>query len=107
MSKAWDLAVQGMEAAADHAERETEGWNTMAFEAFVRYVAAIKEPFMTEDVRNYAEALGMPEPPDKRAWGSVAMRAKKAGLIVSMGYAPQQSLNSHKAPKTLWKSVLQ
>jgi hypothetical protein len=106
MSKAWDLAVQGMEAAAAHAERDTEGWNKMAYEAFVRYVTTIKHPFMTEDVRCYAEALGMPEPPDKRAWGSVAMRAKRAGLVVSLGYAPQQSANAHKAPKTLWKSAL-
>lgn len=107
MSTAWDLAVQGMNAAADHAERENEGWNRMAYEAFVRYVAAVKEPFMTEDVRSYAEALGVPEPPDKRAWGAVTTRAKRAGLIVSLGYAPQQSVNAHKAPKTLWKSALQ
>ena len=107
MSLAWDLAVEGMNNAAAHAERETEGWNRMAFEAFVRYVNAVSEPFMTEDVRNYAEALGMPEPPDKRAWGAIAMKAKRAGLIVSLGYAPQQSVNAHKAPKTLWKSVLQ
>lgn len=104
MSEAWNLALEGMENAAAHAERESEGWNRMAFEAFVRYVTAVKHPFMTEDVRCYAEALGMPEPPDKRAWGSVAMRAKKAGLIVSLGYAPQQSVNAHKAPKTLWKA---
>ena len=107
MNTAWDLAVQGMEAAADHAERENEGWNQMAFEAFVRYVAAVKEPFMTEEVRWYAEALGVPEPPDNRAWGAVAMRAKRAGLIVSTGYAPQKSVNTHRSPKTLWKSVLQ
>ncbi len=105
MSLAWDLAVDGMNNAAAHAERETEGWNRMTYEAFVRYVMEIKHPFMTEDVRCYAEALGMPKPPDKRAWGSVAMKAKRAGLIVSMGYAPQQSVNAHKAPKTLWKAV--
>lgn len=106
MSLAWDLAVEGMNAAAANAERDTEGWNKMAFEAFVRYVMDVKHPFMTEDVRCFAEAMGMPEPPDKRAWGSVAMRAKKAGLIVSLGYAPQQSVNAHKAPKTLWKAVI-
>ena len=107
MSTAWDLAVEGMEAAAAHAERDTEGWNRMAYEAFVRYAHASKEPFMTEEVRWYAEALGVPEPPDNRAWGAVAMKARRAGLIVSLGYAPQQSVNAHKAPKTLWKSVLQ
>lgn len=107
MSLAWDLAVEGMNNAADHAERETEGWKAMAFGSFVRYAAATKEPFMTEDVRWYAEALGVPEPPDNRAWGAVAMRVKKAGLIVSMGYAPQKAVNAHKAPKTVWKSVMQ
>ena len=106
MSLAWDLAVESMNAAAANAERDTEGWNKMAFEAFARYVMDVKHPFMTEDVRCYAEALGMPEPPDKRAWGSVAMKAKRSGLVVSMGYAPQQSVNAHKAPKTLWKAVV-
>ena len=106
MSLAWDLAVEGMTAAAANAERDTEGWNQMAVESFVRYVMDVKHPFMTEDVRCFAEALGMPEPPDKRAWGAIAMKAKRAGLIVSLGYAPQQSVNAHKAPKTLWKAVI-
>ena len=105
MSKGWDLAVEGMNNAAAHAERDNEGWNRMAFEAFVKYASATAEPFMTEEVRWYAEALGIPEPPDNRAWGSVAMRAKHAGLVYSVGYAPQKSVNTHRSPKTLWKSV--
>jgi len=104
MSKAWDLAVAGMEAAARHADSEHEGWQRMAYEAFVRYAVSTSEPFMTEEVRWYAEALGVPAPPDNRAWGAVAMRAKRAGVIHSIGYAPQKATNAHKAPKTLWKS---
>lgn len=107
MSKAWDLAVQGMEAAAAHAEREHEDWNRMAYAAFVRYALTQKDTFMTEEARWYAEACGVPEPPDNRAWGAVTMRAKRAGLIVSAGYAPQKDVSAHKAPKTMWRTITQ
>ena len=105
MMKGWELAKEGMEAAADHAEREHEGWKMMAYALFLRYAAATREPFMTEQVRWYAEGLGLEPPPDKRAWGAIAVKAKKAGYVRSIGYAPQKADNAHGAPKTLWKSL--
>lgn len=99
----WDLAERGMMAAVEHANRETENWSTRASVMFATYVSLHPgETFMTEDVRDWAEAVGMPTPPDRRAWGAVAMAARRAGLIKSLGYAPQKSANAHRAPKTLW-----
>lgn len=102
----WDLAEMGMAAAVAHANRETEDWSTRAASLFTEYVALHPgETFMTEDVRQWAEAIGLPPPPDRRAWGAVAVAAKRNGLVRSLGYAPQKSANAHRAPKTLWVSA--
>lgn len=103
MELAWQGAQAGMMAALDHANRESVDWGTSATQFFTNYTMQFGEtPFMTEDVRDWAEENGLPPPPDRRAWGAIAIAAKRAGLVKSMGYAPQKSANSHGAPKTLW-----
>lgn len=61
--------------AADHAGAD---WIDRAYAAFVAY-AKRGQPFTTEDVRNANPDL--PAPPDPRAWGQVALRAKKRKLV--------------------------
>lgn len=101
--KARDIGIQ---RAVDHANKETPSWSDRAVELFLAYCQENKGAnFMTEDVRWYAEALGLPEPPDKRAWGAIAVMAKRRGLIRSNGYAPQKAVNAHCAPKTVWVAL--
>lgn len=103
----WDLAVDGMNTAAAHADRVSPNWSNEALTHFKMFMLNHGDkPFMTEDVRTYAENLGMEPPPDRRAWGAVAIHAKKLGWVRSLGYAPQKSVNAHKAPKTLWERVV-
>lgn len=100
---AWDLAQQGMSAALANANKNVSDWGERAANLFGCYVELHGDkPFMTEDVRDWSEKQGLPPPPDRRAWGAIAVAAKKAGRIRSLGYAPQKSLNAHRAPKTLW-----
>ncbi|CAB4195521.1 hypothetical protein UFOVP1298_24 [uncultured Caudovirales phage] len=102
----WDGARQGMVTALDHANATSLDWGVRAIGMFEEYCRLFgSEPFMTEDVRDWSEGLGLASPPDKRAWGAVAMAARKAGLVRSMGYAPQKSVNAHRAPKTVWSRV--
>lgn len=99
----WSLAERGMQAAVENANRSSRDWSLRAaalFTIFVKKQGA--EPFMTEDVRDWAESVGLPSPPDRRAWGAVATAARREGLVRSLGYAPQKSRNAHRAPKTLW-----
>ena len=97
---------RGMKRAADHADRVHPKWQTDALTLFFRYCLEHKQTsFMTEDVRWWAEAQGLPEPPDKRAWGAVTMVAKRRGLIRSIGFAPQKASNAHCAPKTVWVAL--
>lgn len=102
-----ELARQGAETgmllAAAHAERVREGWNEEALSFFRLYASSHqREPFLTEDVRAWAEKMGFESPPDNRAWGAVARRAALQGLIRKMGYAAQKSATCHNSPKTLW-----
>ena len=99
----WRGAQNGMVAALANADREFADWGTLAIQCFTSYTEQFGDmPFMTEDVRDWAEQGGLPPPPDRRAWGAVAAAARRAGLVRSLGYAPQKSANAHRAPKTLW-----
>ena len=101
--KARDIGIQ---RAVDHADKVTPSWSDRAVELFLAYCQENKgKTFMTEDVRWYAEALGLPEPPDKRAWGAIAVIAKRRGVIRGNGYAPQKAVNAHCAPKTVWVAL--
>lgn len=83
----------GMTRASDHAERETPGWAEDALAAVRRGVASISGEFTFERLRLLVQSE-VDDPPDLRAWGSVARRAAKLGIIRRTGrYAPRASGN--------------
>jgi len=104
-----ELAKQGRDAgamlAASKADRFMEGWSQTALEYFQLYANMKPQGFMTEDVRVWAEKIGFSAPPDNRAWGYVAQRARRVGTVQPCGYAPQSSSNCHCSPKTIWKKA--
>lgn len=77
------LGQMAAEAAANHAERESPGWKDLAFDAFVRYAKlAAPNEFITKNAREHAERVwGVPLPPDPRAWGHIATRARVEGVV--------------------------
>lgn len=96
-------AQEGAEQAAYHADRVHAAWQMRALSMFFTYM--LEHPgktFMTEDVRWWAEDRGLPEPPDRRAWGAVTMAAKRRKMIRFFGYAPQKAANAHGSPKSVW-----
>ena len=64
----------GIAQSLDNAERKTPSWKQQALE-YVRIYP--RNEFMTENVRHYAYAHGLPHPPSERAWGGVMVAAKK------------------------------
>lgn len=99
------LRDRGIKASADHAEAVAEGWQAAAYRLFCAYARTHRE-FMTEDVRVFARNNALlDEPPDARAWGAVAIRARRAGLVRSIGYACQRDPKSHRSPKPIWSLV--
>lgn len=104
MNEGRKLAEAGMQAAVDHAERECPGWKERAYEAFVRHAKKYAY-FTTEQVRMYS-ALDVPEPPDRRAWGGVARRAMRNGLVLKDGFVEAVSRTQHSNVLTRFRSLI-
>jgi hypothetical protein len=98
---AFDLAERGAALAADKADRVIPGWSDRAFEAFKRYAKRCAF-FTTEDV--ILASPEVPDPAEKRAWGHIALQAKKQGIIDKAGYAVAKQAHSHRRPITSWRS---
>jgi hypothetical protein len=91
-----ELGHAKAQQAADHAGEE---WKDLAYSAFTAF-AQENRLFTTEDVRK--ANLDLPLPPDGRAWGQVALRASRAGIVKSVGTRRVES--SHGMFKTLWET---
>jgi len=98
-------ADTGMLLAASHADRESNDWSTSAQELFEMYAMQHPDGFMTEEVRVWAEKLGFHPPPDNRAWGFIAKKMAREGVVVAAGFAKQRSATCHGSPKTVWKKA--
>lgn len=96
------LAI-GLERAQDAANAAGEDWRTLAIDAFRRH-ARNNRFFTTEQVR--AANKGLPEPPDKRAWGSIPRAAVSEGLIQRHSWARADSKSVHGMIVTQWESCI-
>ena len=84
--------------AADRAESVAPGWVDMAVERLGRWARAQRQPFTIEAART-AIAADLPEPTDGRAWGQVALVAKRRGVIVQVPRLYLPAASSHGSPK--------
>jgi hypothetical protein len=96
------LGVMGAQRAADHAEFETPHWKDYAYAFFLTFARSRGE-FTTEQVRHAATHL--PPPPDNRAWGQVARRAKDAKKVRHVRYEAMKDPKCHGAPRSVWKWI--
>lgn len=104
------LAREGMERAADHADavHSDPKWTDQAFSFFTRY--AREHPlFMTEDARVWSYENGLPpDPAGGKSWGTVAVRAKKEGVIAREAdhYAMTKIPPAHATPRAVHRSLV-
>lgn len=98
MSEGLQIGHAMAEVAADNAG---EHWKQIAYEAFVNH-AKNHEFFVTEDVRN--DNPDLPLPPDKRAWGYIALMAKREEVVSSHSLTRARSRTVHGMIVTMWKS---
>lgn len=80
--------------AADHAGPE---WQDAAFKALSDFAAGHRQ-FTVEDVRQACPNI---HAPTDKAWGAVALRARRAGLIAACGNVKVQG---GRMLATLWQS---
>jgi len=82
------------------ADQDLADWRDRAAKVIGIYAMNHGE-FLIEDVVQFAAKKDFPEPPDPRAWGGAAVRAKALGYIEGCGYAPAKT--SKGGPKRLWR----
>ena len=92
-----------MERAAANAEQSMPEWRAQAFEFLVDFAGANIE-FISEDVSDASKEKGFPQPPTDRAWGTVYVKAVKAGIITQYGIG--RSRRRHASICPLWRSLV-
>lgn len=98
-----DARELGHAAAERAAERAGSDWKDAAYAAFVDY-ARTHASFTTEDVRLAYPDL--PPPPDPRAWGSIAQRAKRDAIIIAGEWRAAKDRNVHGRVIMAWRSLV-
>lgn len=95
-------AEQGIRSSAEHAEEEVPGWGERVL-IFIGWYARSRERtgFTMDECRQACYSIGLPSPPDERAWGSATRKAIQQEIIHRTGhYAPVASSNG--SPKPLY-----
>ena len=103
---AWIGAEEGADRAADHAERVDPGWKDAALSLFQVFAEQRGDAgFRTEEARVFAEGEGLTPPPDGRSWGHIALRARRAGIVVKIGTQNTKTGPAHTHPSNHWRIV--
>lgn len=103
--RARTLRDQGMAASTAHADAVSPTWSDRAL-AFVHEWAVSHQTFTSEDVRIFAHNMGLPTPPDQRAWGTVMLAAARKGWTRKAGYVTARDPKVHMQEIRLWESLL-
>lgn len=98
------LKEKGILQAITHANQKIHKWSDKAYAHLLEYIKTNSQ-FKTEDARAYAEKQGLEEPPSKRAWGGVVLRAARSGFIIKGGHAIVDNPKAHNCLATLWNVV--
>jgi hypothetical protein len=98
----------GMALSEQKANRDSDGWTERAMLCVARWCHANWDDpdrkFLIEEVRDWGEHWGFIDAPENaRAWGAVARRCAKEGIIRKAGYLPARSSNL--SPKVAWMAV--
>ncbi len=79
-------AQDGAQRAARHADAIHGDWQGQARAALLAFRTRAGDGFSSEQVREFAEnVLGVPLPPDPRAWGHVMSSAAREHVITKTG----------------------
>jgi hypothetical protein len=103
MNEIQERRDRGMEVATSHADAVTEGWRYYAGRALVNYLRCHDKPFLTQDLIEWARTDGLPEPPTKKAWGTVVTGAARRHIILIDSYTKEGTYNANMKP--LWKAT--
>lgn len=90
---------EGMARVGSKVDRLCPGWTAQAEALLSRFLRLhIGDGFITEEFGEWAEAMGLPEPHDSRAYGPLIVRAAKLGWVAKGGFKTDR----WSSPKTFW-----
>ena len=95
-----DLKI-GHHMAEVAANNAGENWKRIAYEAVGKH--AKQHNFFVTEVGRTANP-DMPFPPDQRAWGQIALTAKRTGIVSGQSFTRAKSRTVHGMVVTMWKS---
>lgn len=101
-------AQEGLARAVDHADREVPGWKERCWTLFLEWLDRMPagHRFLLEEFRLHIEAQGKLEnPPSKRAYGFVSVKAAKAKLIFQCGTGRVTNPQAHRANSARWEKI--
>lgn len=107
IDKARQERDKGIQQAVDHANAVNKEWFEKAYKMFKEWLSGWPSghEFMIEDFRLSAEIRGLKKPPSARAYGAIAVKAKKENLIVSYETAKTRGKSAHRANANKWIKV--
>lgn len=106
-TKAAEARDAGIEQAVQHADAMNIGWSEKAWEMFQEWLSGWPKGFrfQIETFRASAGARGLPHPPTARAFGQIAVRGRKEGLIRSNGQKPTTGVTAHRCYSNEWEKI--
>jgi hypothetical protein len=95
--------VKGLRLAKLSADKQGPEWQAAAYQAYVEH-AKRHRFFTTEDVRKAAK--NVPAASNNSAWGHIAKKASKNGIMVEFETMRSKSASTHGRHIIIWQSTL-
>lgn len=92
----------GIATASNRADRIDPTWRERAYNALVEH--AKTHPTFTIEQLRAAAGPTLEDPPSLRAWGGVAQRAQKSGILEHHGWIPSENPACHTGEVRVWAS---
>ncbi len=98
--------IKGICKAVDHANQHHTKWSDDAFAALLDYAYIHQgRSYLAEEIREWAMAnREVADPPSKRAWGGIIVKASRLKIIIFVGYAKTVNPKAHRTPASLWRT---
>lgn len=105
----WVMTHAGMNKATQHAQSAVPTWPDRAYYALECFCTVVGDrAFCADEVRRWATARGLPEPPTRWAWGGVFNKAARRQLIEKQyvgNYHYPDSDQTHVKQTSFWTAV--
>ena len=94
----------GIRQSEFHANQEYKNWSDCAYDFALHFCRYHKE-LMIEDIRTASKGR-VPDPPHARAWGAIALKLMRNGVIEKLSIRPVQNPKAHCANAQFYESKI-